>query len=243
MENQKPIKLSRSSVDLFLDCQKCFYLKIKHRLPRPNSPKVSLNLKVDELLKKEFDTFRSNQSQHPIMQTISGEVFPYSHPDLEKWRHNFTGIQYKHKNLNFLLYGSVDDLWFSRKTNQVIVVDYKATSSQYPPSKLRLNQYSQQLGFYNWLLKKNNIPTHDTNYILLANAHTPSTSFDNTLRFNSTLIPIPNSIDWIEPVLTDINNCLSELNPPNSNPDCKFCKYTNSVKNLTAQSGLPFEFV
>jgi hypothetical protein len=48
-------KLSRSKIDLFLECPRCFYLDNKLGLKRPPGYPFALNSAVDLLLKKEFD--------------------------------------------------------------------------------------------------------------------------------------------------------------------------------------------
>ena len=54
-----PFKLSRSKIDLFLDCPRCFYLDRKLGVGRPPGFPFSLNSAVDHLLKKEFDIHRA----------------------------------------------------------------------------------------------------------------------------------------------------------------------------------------
>ena len=245
MQNSKPTKLSRSSLQLFRECPYCFYIKIKHKITAPSSPQVSLNLKVDQLLKSEFDHFRQTQTAHPIMTQLSGNIIPFNHSDLGQWRHNFTGIQFLHPDYGFLLYGSIDDIWIDQDSQSVIIVDYKATSSKYAISQTRLDDYAFQLSFYNWLFHQKNFQTHHTNYILLANAHTPlqSDKFENKLAFTSQLIPLTNQTDIVEKTLQQAHECLLSISPPQSNPNCKFCNYTSKILTLNSQSSLPFEFV
>jgi len=50
-----PFRLSRTRIEMFLDCHRCFYLANRLGLGRPSMPGFSLNTAVDELLKKEFD--------------------------------------------------------------------------------------------------------------------------------------------------------------------------------------------
>ena len=49
------IKISRSKIDLFLECPRCFYLDIQKKIKRPQGFPFNLNNAVDMLLKKEFD--------------------------------------------------------------------------------------------------------------------------------------------------------------------------------------------
>jgi hypothetical protein len=237
----KPIKLSRSSLELFLECPRCFHLKIKHRISRPNTAHYSLNLEVDNLLKKEFDIYRQEQRQHPIQKKYNLPFIPALNKNLDQWRHNFTGVQHLDTQHNFLLYGSLDDLWVN-PTNQVhTVVDYKATCSQYSPSKTRLEQYSRQLSFYNWLLQKNNLQTHDQNYILLYNCHNPENeSFNQKLQFKPSLIPIKQDNSWIESTLKDIKNNLNLSELPLVSKECKHCQFYQNQKQLSEIASLPF---
>ena len=54
-DRDKPFKLSRSKVDLFLECRRCFYIDRKKGTGRPPSFPFNLNNAVDQLLKDEFD--------------------------------------------------------------------------------------------------------------------------------------------------------------------------------------------
>ena len=54
-ESKEPHKISRSKIDLFIECPRCFYLGERLGVKRPSMPGFTLNIAVDELLKKEFD--------------------------------------------------------------------------------------------------------------------------------------------------------------------------------------------
>ena len=62
------------------------------------------------------------------MDSVDRNLIPYSHEKLDEWRENFKGVQYHHKETNLIFTGAVDDLWLDKDTNEVVVVDYKATS-------------------------------------------------------------------------------------------------------------------
>ena len=51
----EPFKLSRTKLDLSLECPRCFYLDRCLGIARPSGPAFTLNSAVDALLKKEFD--------------------------------------------------------------------------------------------------------------------------------------------------------------------------------------------
>ena len=97
-----PFKLSRSRLENFLRCSCCFYLDRRLGVDQPGGFPFTLNAAVDHLLKKEFDTHRLARTPHPLMTQHRIEAIPYQHPDLDQWRHNFTGVQYHHKETNLL---------------------------------------------------------------------------------------------------------------------------------------------
>ena len=52
-------KISRSKFSDYLTCERCFYLDRVKGLASPGMPGWSLNVAVDDLLKKEFDYYRT----------------------------------------------------------------------------------------------------------------------------------------------------------------------------------------
>lgn len=128
---QKEIyKLSRSKIELFMQCPRCFWLDVRMKIKRPSGPPFQINKTIDELFKKEFDSYRKVKKPHPLMEENKVQAIPFEHEDLDTWRHNFTGVGIDHKPTNLHIYGAVDDVWKSSKTDELIVVDYKATSKK-----------------------------------------------------------------------------------------------------------------
>ena len=67
-ESKEPFKISRSKIDLFVECPRCFYLDVRLGVKRVSGPPFTLNNAVDELLKREFDAHRAEGSQHPFLE-------------------------------------------------------------------------------------------------------------------------------------------------------------------------------
>ena len=114
-------RLSRSKIGLFQECPRCFYLDNKLGLKRPPGYPFNLNTAVDALLKREFDAHRANGEQHPLQKQYGVDARPAAHEELNKWRENFTGVQYLHKPTNLLITGAIDDLWQSSKGEYIVV--------------------------------------------------------------------------------------------------------------------------
>ena len=126
-EEEKPFKLSRSKIELFTECPKCFYLDRRLGVGRPPGYPFNLNTAVDTLLKKEFDVHRAGKTPHPLMKAYKIDAIPFDHEMMDEWRRNFGGVQYHHELTNFIITGAVDDIWINPK-DELIIVDYKATS-------------------------------------------------------------------------------------------------------------------
>jgi len=65
-KDEKPFRISRSKIDSFLSCPKCFYLDRVLGIGQPPGFPFSLNSAVDKLLKKEFDIHRAEHTVCPV---------------------------------------------------------------------------------------------------------------------------------------------------------------------------------
>jgi len=231
-------KLSRSKIDLFLECPRCFYIDNKLGTKRPTIPSFNLNIAVDELLKKEFDEYRIKQVSHPLQIKYNVAAVPFKHAALDQWRDPFIGITYTHPEHGFTISGGIDDLWVTQ-TGELLVVDYKATAKEGTITSLTdsswTEQYERQLAVYQWLLRQNDFTVHDTAYIVYCNGQKNQNQFNDTLVFETTLIACTPNTDWIEPTLQQIKLCLERDTYPASSPDCEYCRYREAVgKKLQA---------
>lgn len=93
------IKISRSKIDLFLECPRCFYLDVVKKIKRPPGFPFNLNNAVDMLLKKEFDRHRKAGTKHPIQIEFGIDAIPANHPMIDKWRQSmYHGVIYQCKS-------------------------------------------------------------------------------------------------------------------------------------------------
>jgi len=231
-DDSKPFKLSRSKIDAFLECPRCFYLDRRLGVARPPGYPFTLNSAVDTLLKKEFDGYRERGAKHPLIDKYNVDAIPAKHSDLDIWRENFKGIQFLHKPTNLLITGAIDDLWINPK-GEYIVVDYKATSKDGEITALDKawhDGYKRQMEIYQWLFRQNGFNVSDTGYFVYANGKKDRPAFDGKLEFDVTLITYTGSSDWVEKAISDISKCLRHSKSPKSGSDCDYCAYLKAVK-------------
>ena len=66
-ESANPYRLSRTKLENFLKCPRCFYLDRRLGVGQPPGFPFNINSAVDELLKREFDQCRNAGVAHPYM--------------------------------------------------------------------------------------------------------------------------------------------------------------------------------
>ena len=237
-----PFKVSRSKIELFMQCQRCYWLDVRLKIKRPSSPPFNINKAIDELFKKEFDVYRAKSEPHPLMKDNQIKAVPYKHKDLDKWRENFVGVVHLHEPTNLHIFGAVDDVWVDEE-GKLMVVDYKATAKDKPVTKLGpeggwQDMYRRQMEIYQWLLKQNGFEVSDTGYFVYATGYQDEDGFNNVVNFETYVFPHHGNSDWVEKVLLDMKACLdSEKMPPVGSSamggECEHCAYARARTELT----------
>lgn len=229
-----PFKLSRSRIENFMRCPRCFYIDRRLGVDVPPGFPFALNSAVDALLKKEFDLLRQNGEAHPLMKKYGVDAIPAAHDMLDKWRVNFTGVQYLHEPTNLLLFGAIDDLWINPQ-GKYIIVDYKSTSKNEEIIALDKdwqNAYKRQMEIYQWLVRHNGLVVSNIGYFVYCNGRKDIDKFDGKLEFDITLIPYEGNDNWVEDTINDIYKCLNSDSIPETGEDCDFCNYRDAVEGV-----------
>jgi CRISPR/Cas system-associated exonuclease Cas4 (RecB family) len=232
--SEAPFRISRSKIDLFLNCERCFWLEVRKGIKRPPGFPFNINSAIDELLKREFDAYRADGKPHPIM--IEGQlegVIPFEHEDIEVWRENFTGIQYYDESLNLVLFGAVDDVWVN-DAGELIVVDYKSTSKK---GEVTLDApwqigYKRQMETYQWLLRRIGFNVSYAGYFVYANGDSDAEGFFDVVKFNTKLIEYVGNDEWVEPTLLKLKACMVSDEMPKLGASCEYCKYAGERLKL-----------
>ncbi len=238
--SKEPFRLSRSKLDMFMECPRCSFLDLKFGVKRPSGPAFTLNVAVDELLKREFDVLRAKGEPHPLMKAYGLDAVPYQHEQLDEWRDSLRrGIAYHHEPSNLILRGGIDDVWVTPQ-GELLIVDYKATAKKVGPSTEDdlYDSYKRQMEIYQWLFRRNGFSVSPTGYFVYVNGKTDAEAFDAKLEFDVVLIPYAGSDAWVEGALLDLKKMLLSDEIPDygrgtafGGKDCEFCTYRESAGN------------
>lgn len=238
---EQPFKLSRSKIELFMQCPRCFWLDVRLKIKRPDGPPFSINKAIDELFKKEFDVYRAKGKPHPLMTDNQIKAVPFKHDNLDQWRENFVGVFTLHKPTNLHIFGAIDDVWVNPE-GELIVVDYKATAKA---NEVGIEadwqiSYKRQLEIYQWLLKQNGFKVNKTGYFVYTNGRMDLDGFNDRIEFRTKVIPYEGDDSWVDPTLLKMKACMDDDMPGVGESamggPCEYCTYARKRTELTLES-------
>ena len=223
----EPYTISRSKIERFTECARCFWLEARYGIGRPDSFPFTLNNAVDELFKKEFDILRAAGKPHPLATSYGIDAIPFKDERMDEWRDALKrGIKCIHEPTNLCIRGGIDDVWIN-KEGELHIVDYKATAGK---DEVTLddewkNGYKRQVEIYQWLFRQNEFKVSPIAYFVYANGQNDREAFDGKLEFEVTILSYEGDDSWIPATLAALKECLlSESIPPVGNA-CQYCPY------------------
>lgn len=233
--SKEPFNVSRSKIDFFLECPRCFYLDRRLGIARPTLPGWSLNSAVDILLKNEFDLYREKRQSHRLMQAHNIEAIPFWHQDLHIWRDDFgkkMGVSFLHQKTNLQIHGMIDDIWQNVKTGELHIVDYKSTSIDGDVSLAGEYKegYKRQIEVYQWIFRRLGFNISPTGYFVYANGlKNNGKIFNDRLEFATKIISYNGDDSWIEPTILEIKKCLEGSEIPSAGTKCQYCLWRKMI--------------
>ena len=231
-------RLSRSKIEDFIRCPRCFVLAVRHGVKKPKGVPFTLNLAVDNLMKKEFDLYREKAEVHPIAKQAGLNLVPFKHKDLDTWRSNFRGIEALTNDERFVVAGAIDDVWVDPE-GVLFVVDYKATGRPQVVTELGeggfYDGYRRQMEIYQWILRKMGFVVSSTGYWVFVTATQKQDGFDGVLRFESSLVEYEGDSSWVDNILDSIFANLNEPEVAGPNEGCDFCEFFEERANLAIE--------
>lgn len=224
----KPIKLSPSSLNLYLECPRCFWLEKGQGIRRPPPYPYALNAAVDKLLKEEFDSYRAKDELHPLLvaNNVPAKLFS-NQALLNKWRNNFEGIRYYDRKLDATLFGAVDDI-LEFKNGALAPLDYKSTGS----TVARVyDRFQLQMDVYTFLLEKNGYTTNKKGCLAFYIVDKEN-GFEGKLPFRKEIHMIDTDTAHIPKLFEEAVNLLRNDTPPPHRSDCQFGKWFDDASKF-----------
>jgi CRISPR/Cas system-associated exonuclease Cas4 (RecB family) len=218
--NKQMIKLSPSTISLFMECPRCFWLQFNKNIHRPRGIFPSLPGGMDGVIKKYYDSYRKLGKLPPEVDgKLTGKLLA-DEKLLKSWQSNWEGIKYFNKDLSALMKGVLDDCLVDGGT--YIPLDYKTRG--YDLKDDSTSYYQHQLDIYCYLLAKNGY--NITNYAYLVYYFPKAVKENGQVEFNVEPKKVETDIKHAEQLFKDAVACLRGPEPK-KHTDCsrEFCNW------------------
>lgn len=148
-------QLSASTLKLFQECPRCFWLHINKRLERPRGPFPSLPSGIDRVLKLYFDFYRARGVLPPLIQDkFEGKLSK-----------NALTLGFNDEKMNARLWGKLDDC-VVLPDQRLSPLDHKTRASAPEDVSYTLRYYKFQMDVYTLLLERAGHPTNRKAYVV-----------------------------------------------------------------------------
>jgi len=219
------LRLSPSSLNLFLECQRCFWLQIREGLKRPSGPFPSLPGGMDAVIKAYFDTYRKIDALPPeIKGKVEGELVRDQRL-LDRWRNWRTGLSFQ--DTDAILFGALDDC-LVLKTDEgdfYSPLDYKTRG--WPRKDDSTSYYQYQMDAYTFLLEKNGFPARKKAFVVFF--HPVAMREGGVTQFEISPVEIETDPERAYKEFRAAVALLQNPKPPAKHSDCQFCGYGEHV--------------
>lgn len=156
------IRLSPSTLNLFAECSRCFWLHVNKGIHRPSGPFPSLPGGMDTVLKTYYDKYRKlNKLPPEIDGKVEGKLFA-DQEKIDRWRNWRTGLKYNDERNGAKLAGALDELL--QIGSKFAPLDYKTRGSAIKSDSH--TYYQLQLDLYALLLKENHLTPAAVGYLV-----------------------------------------------------------------------------
>jgi hypothetical protein len=213
--NQVKLKLSPSSLNLFLECPRCFWLYLNRNIKRPGVPVATITTGLDRVIKGYLEPYRLKNILPPLLENkVPGKLmrnFPH-----KGW------LEFVDSKIDAKLGGYLDEC-LDLGGNFYAALDHKTRGSK--PDSIH-QAYQFQMDVYTFLLEQNDLPTKRLAYLVY---YIPkSVTLQKTIEFEVIAHEVRTVPQRAKEVLDAAVSMLKESIPA-VNKDCGFCQWTATL--------------
>lgn len=210
--------LSNSTLGIYVECKKCFWLHMNKGIKRPRGIFPSLPGGMDLILKRYFNEYRAKGEIPPL---IAGKV-----------EGKLADIPL---NLNFIdrendlkITGRLDDCLLLGR-DLYIPLDHKTRGNLPENIEYSYNYYKRQMDTYTLLLINNGYKTQNSAYIVY---YSPAGGeLHHGFPFKVEVHKLDTDPDSVLRLFIEAKECLLKSIPASS-PDCEYCNWLNQASRV-----------
>ena len=230
-------RLSKSSLDEFSRCARCWWLAKRHKLKAPEGIRAGVPLGIDRVLKQHYDTHRAAGTVPPeLVGQIPGALYDgkrITMPDLRNWRKGLTVAVGPYE-----LSTALDDLLYDAARHCYNMIDYKSKAKETNTEDTQ-KYYQTQADAYDLALNVNDYPTNGVAYFAYYAPDAVDGGGDGAVipfRWQAQVIPIKTDHARIKALVMRAGKCLEDGLPPH-NVECEMCEYTRKRDSFLVADG------
>ena len=209
------IRLSASTLKLYLECPRCFWLHVNKKIERPRGPFPSLPSGMDMVLKRYFDLYRRRGTLPPL---IDGKLTGTLMKDT-------LTLGFTDDAIDGRIWGKLDDALILPDGGYA-PLDHKTRASAPNDASYTEKYYKFQMDVYTLLLERNGHPTSRTAYVIY---YFPvEGTLHNGFPFQVAVHQIATDPDGAYRVFVNACRCLEGPLPP-CGELCEFCRWASLV--------------
>jgi len=215
-------RFSPTSLSLFKECPRCFWMDKVKKIKRPRGIFPSLPGGMDAVLKKYFDIYRKNGKLPPeIDNKVEGSLFS-DMKKLDNWRNwRKCELQYIDDKNDACLTGALDDCIV--KDGFYVPLDYKTRGWALKENPAKY--YQLQLDCYCLMLESSGCKTCKKGYLVF---YWPlAVTEDGIVKFHVEPILLSTDIGNAKDMVAKASNILNSDVPPVQGESCQYCAYLN----------------
>lgn len=215
--------LSPSSLNIFKNCPRCFWLAKTQRIDRPDTIFPSLPGGMDRILKESYDNFRAANALPEVLLEMPVTLFG-DQRKLTAWRNWRTGL--KVEGPDWTLGGALDDL-LQTDHGTFIVPDFKTKGSE-PKDGEGQKYYGGQFDSYGLMLRENGYKPEPQGVLIYYWPMTiegAETGGVVSVKFGTKLMPVEVNPDRAYETCEAAAACLALPEPPAAGEECTFCAW------------------
>ena len=225
------LKLSPSSLNLYLECPRCFWLRFNKKIYRPEGPVSTLPRGLDYTLKNYYDSFRKKGLPPELQGQVPGTLVK----DEEKIK------EMRKTNFGFQVSGEV---WFGGALDEALelpngsIVPLDNKSKGFPPKESHWTHRTQMSG-YSLILREKGVKTENLAFLVYWFFNHKKMDSKNPLSFNVAVEEVKTNPDEIKEKILEAAAALGGAMPEpgqksglKSDELCSFCKSRELKENL-----------
>lgn len=209
---------------LWKECKRCYWLKYAQSIPRPFTPMAKIFNTIDGGMQSFFHG------------KVLSEIDP-SLPKIKVIGKNMSctseAMQFEDLGAQVYVHGKTDGLAEDLENEGYVIIDYKTSM----PKPEHLLIYAAQLHSYAFAFSKASggalafSPVTRLGLLVYEPKIFDVNGVNANLSGQITWTELDMDKKWFKQMLHDVAKLLMQETPPESNPDCPFCKYSNAIND------------